>query len=336
MNKLFAVGETAKWYTFKEYETFVDLEGYERIRPKNRSRRIAFNPFEYGENERTTGEVGENLILKFAAIGQNIEDKEKAREKVLEFVHAYGLLGFYRYWLLYSLGDKKLVFPKQERRIIELPTMMDASCYQALFFDHEYSISEVNSWPDNTYIWYRYSERIDWIIAKAHILWRHVQAADDLNKAVQSKKYINNEVDTDKNQHAYYIDFLDKMLPALRYSAANVSLGLEYNSEKEELEISWGMSSLLSFLEIIHIKNCTEKKTIGVCKVCGSPYLIASPLKNSGCCREVCRHRFNARKSKAYRDLEKKHPVLGQDEYEFKYKKLIEKYGEVKNPSNPI
>jgi hypothetical protein len=122
---------------------------------------------------------------------------------------------------------------------------------------------------------------------------------------------------------------MDVQLPAIQFGASNISLGLEYNSEKQELEISWDTGSLMGFIDIIHIKKCTNKKTIGECKECGMPFLISSPLKNSGCCTGICRHRFNARKSKAFSDLEKKKSTLTNEEYSQKFLEVVQRYGNI-------
>ena len=94
------------------------------------------------------------------------------------------------------------------------------------------------------------------------------------------------------------------------------------------------MDSLMGNIEAIHIKNCSTRKSIGICKVCKMPYLINSPLKNSGCCNDICRHRFNARKSKAYNDLKKRRNMLTDEDYKKKRNALIIKYGPLKRKIN--
>lgn len=332
MNELFAVNESATWYIFEEYEIFQDSDGFKRIRPQKGSKRISFNPFEYGENDHEINEPDTNLLLEFMYIGKNADNKNEAEKTAIKFVKHYGLLGLYSYCKLYEFVDLGKVYTKQINNCLKLPSVMDFNKYSSLFFDKTFSSQELSIWPENTNLWFHYSERIEWIIEEAKYLWKHLQSIEAFKKAVESGNYINKEETKRQKRNIYYIDFSDFEYSAINFFANNISLGLDFNDDKQKLEISWLMKSLISFIEIIHINKCIGKQALGICKKCGRPYIITSPAKNSGCCNETCRHRFNANKSKAFKSLQKKRleGKIPAKEYNKEYNSLIAKYGKYK------
>ena len=137
-----------------------------------------------------------DLLLKFAAIGQFADNPGETRERVLLFVKEYGMLGFCNYCMIHRVMDKKQIIPRQFGNIVKMPFVMEFTEFRDLFFDNDYSIHDLSTWPDNPWIWYHYSERVDWIVSKAQGIWNHMQAVSKLNEAVKSGIYSTVEKDT--------------------------------------------------------------------------------------------------------------------------------------------
>lgn len=72
------------WFKYSDYDK-VDLDEKYYITPKENSKITMYDPFD----------VADNILVDILTIGLDIKktDMKSAEDKVMEFVHNYGLLG---------------------------------------------------------------------------------------------------------------------------------------------------------------------------------------------------------------------------------------------------
>ena len=117
------------WFKYSAYDK-VDLDEKYYITPKENSKVTMYDPFD----------VADNILVDILTIGLDIKktDMQSAEDRVMEFVHNYGLLGELTYAPINSnLVVQQKVFLPSDNVVTEKEEEMSTENYIKLFLKCE-------------------------------------------------------------------------------------------------------------------------------------------------------------------------------------------------------
>ena len=277
------------WFKYSDYDK-VDLDEKYYITPKENSKITMYDPFD----------VADNILVDILTIGLDIKktDMKSAEDKVMEFVHNYGLLGELTYAPINgNLIIQQKVFLPSDNVVTEKEEEMSTEDYIKLFLKCEKKqkinlnklsdgsieltveneinpISLIDRPAEYAVVFSKaYSERIVWIMQYARDLYSVFEAVENYSKA----------------EDAYTKQFNPSKI------ACKILMG---STKEDKPVIEWTFNSLKLAIDTMFALNETaERKTVKMCKHCGKPF--ASENLKAEYCSPQCRNQANVYKSRA-------------------------------------
>ena len=272
------------WFKYSDYDK-VDLDEKYYITPKENSKITMYDPFD----------VADNILVDILTIGLDIKktDMKSAEDKVMEFVHNYGLLGELTYAPINGnlVIQQKVFLPSdnvvtEKKQKINLNKLSDGSI--ELTVENEMNpIAAIDRPAEYAVVFSKaYSERIVWIMQYARDLYSVFEAIENYNKV----------------EDAYTKQLYDRRIKNFNPSKIACRILMDPNKEKPPV-IEWNFNSLkLAIDTMFALNETTERKTVKMCKHCGKPF--ASDNLKAEYCSPQCRNQANVYKSRAKSNME--------------------------------
>jgi hypothetical protein len=285
------------WFKYSAYDK-VDLDEKYYITPKENSKVTMYDPFD----------VADNILVDILTIGLDIKktDMLSAENRVMEFVHNYGLLGELTYAPINSnLVVQQKVFLPSDNVITEKEEEMSTEDYIKLFLKCEKKqkininklsdgsieltvenemnpIAAIDRPAEYAVVFSKaYSERIIWIMQYARDLYSVFEAIENYNKV----------------EDAYTKQLYDRRIKNFNPSKIACRILMDPNKENPPV-IEWNFNSLkLAIDTMFALNETTERQTVKMCKHCGKPF--ASDNLKAEYCSPQCRNQANVYKSRA-------------------------------------
>lgn len=282
----------AFWCKYDNYE-FNETDKDVYIVPSKNTKLSPYNPFDYKDR----------ILLDFLTIGKLItKDKiDIAKDKVLEFVKSYGLLGFMTYLPLNNnfilqnsnvylkannlLVDKEILKAKEyiemflkndTKHIVELAVTSTNNL--VVTFNELNPISFMNLGTEYAIMLSKgYSEKLSLFFEYAKELYSNFMLVES--------HYILNEENTEK---------VAKLI-ANRLQINNLSCGIAITKNKPTLK--WTFNSLkLAIDTMLLFEMTSDKQKLKICKHCTNPFY-SENIKTEYCSPQ-CRNQANVYKSR--------------------------------------